>query len=37
MLAVFVSSTFTDTQLERGYLIDELLFQLREEADQYGA
>lgn len=36
MLAVFVSSTFTDTQLERGFLIDELLFDLREEAYLHG-
>jgi hypothetical protein len=36
MMAVFVSSTFTDTKLERGYLIDDLLFKLRKEADKHG-
>jgi uncharacterized caspase-like protein len=36
MLAVFVSSTFTDTQLERSYLLDELLFELRNEARPHG-
>ena len=34
-MLVFVSSTFTDTQLERDYLMDELLFLLRERAHQY--
>ena len=29
-MVVFVSSTFTDSQTERNYLIDELLFELRE-------
>ncbi|RYH15655.1 NACHT domain-containing protein [archaeon] len=35
-LLVFVSSTFTDTQLERNYLMDEHLFELREEGQQHG-
>ena len=35
-LLVFVSSTFTDTQLERNFLIDELLSELREEARSEG-
>jgi len=35
-LLVFVSSTFTDTQLERNYLMDELLFSLRRDAKPYG-
>jgi len=35
-LCVFVSSTFTDTQLERKFILDELLFELREEANKYG-
>ena len=35
-LCVFVSSTFTDTQIERKYILDELLFELREEAKKYG-
>ena len=35
-LCVFVSSTFTDTQLERKFILDELLFELREEAKKYG-
>ena len=35
-LCVFVSSTFTDTQIERKYLLDELLFELREEAKKFG-
>ena len=29
-LLVFVSSTFTDTQLEQNFLMDELLFNLRQ-------
>ncbi|CAM9205023.1 unnamed protein product, partial [Ectocarpus fasciculatus] len=33
---VFVSSTFTDTQLERNYLMDELIFELREVSKPLG-
>jgi hypothetical protein len=32
-LLVFSSSTFTDTQLERDFLMDELLFTLRSSAE----
>lgn len=35
-LVVFVSSTFTDTQLERNYLMDELIFELREVSKPLG-
>ena len=35
-LIVFVSSTFTDTILERNYLLDELLFELREKGTAHG-
>jgi hypothetical protein len=35
-LLVFVSSTFTDTQLERNYLMDELLLKVREEGRRNG-
>ena len=28
-MIVFISSTFTDSQMERNYLMDELLFELR--------
>ena len=35
-LVVFVSSTFTDTTLERNYLLDELLFELREKGAAHG-
>jgi hypothetical protein len=35
-LLVIFSSTFTDTQLERNYLMDELLFQLRDQAKKHG-
>ena len=35
-LLVFVSSTFTDTQKERNFLMDELQFALRAEAQQHG-
>lgn len=35
-LLVFVSSTFTDTQLERNFLMDQLLFDLRERARPHG-
>jgi hypothetical protein len=34
-LLVFVSSTFTDTQVERNYLMDVLLFSLRKQAQEY--
>ena len=32
---VFISSTFTDSQTERNYLMDELLFELREHAKEH--
>ena len=32
---VFISSTFTDSQMERNYLMDELLFELREHAKEH--
>ena len=35
-LFVFVSSTFTDTQKERNFLMDELQFKLRGEAQKHG-
>jgi hypothetical protein len=35
-LLVFVSSTFTDTQRERDFLMDELQFELRREAEAHG-
>ena len=35
-LIVFVSSTFTDTTLERNYLLDELMFELREKGRAHG-
>jgi hypothetical protein len=35
-LLAFISSTFTDTQLERDFIMDELLFYLREKARQFG-
>ena len=35
-LIVFVSSTFTDTTLERNYLLDELLFELRSKGNSKG-
>ena len=35
-LFVFVSSTFTDTQKERNFLMDELQFKLRAEAQKHG-
>ena len=31
-IIIFVSSTFTDSQMERNYLMDELLFELRKHA-----
>ena len=34
-LLVFVSSTFTDTQKERDFLMDELLFELRSLASEH--
>ena len=35
-LLIFVSSTFTDTQVERNYLETALLFELREQARKHG-
>ena len=35
-MAVFLSSTFTDTQLERAFLMDKLLFDLRAIATKHG-
>jgi hypothetical protein len=35
-ISVFVSSTFTDTQIERHFIMDVLLFKLREIAKQHG-
>mgnify|MGYP003385325966 CR=1 FL=1 len=35
-LVVFLSSTFTDTQLEREILMDEILFPLRQQGSQFG-
>ena len=34
-MVIFVSSTFTDSQTERNYLMDELLFELREQAKEH--
>ena len=34
-MIVFISSTFTDSQMERNYLMDELLFKLREYAKEH--
>ena len=36
-LIVFISSTFTDTTLERNYLLDELVFELREKGASQGS
>eukprot|EP01031_Cornospumella_fuschlensis_P037339 gene37339-45334_t len=35
-LLVFVSSTFTDSKFERNYLMDELLFDIREDGLRHG-
>ena len=35
-LDVFLSSTFTDTTIERNYLMDELQFELRKIGREYG-